>query len=792
MSDGERAVIGQRALVRRDLAMGQFFRAFDRARAALSVAPDDVALTLMQATALMRTGAVYEARAAVSRFDPTVDTLDAETPRPEHRALLDDAEAADMLGRIYRGSWRELGGVDDLTRARDLDLARFRRHGRLMEGAGAAVLCRTLHETERARELATAALTAARVPADADDDAQFYDHLAAAEASLLMGRTKEADRELSAAGAFARRAPERGVDARRRLSDLRVLGVAVPKALFAHFVPPTVVIFAGAPADRPDAETPVLPPGAEPALAEALDTMLAELDATIGYSSLAAGGDILFAEAMLRRGGEVNAVLPFEEADFIARRVAPAGARWADRYQALRKTVADLSPVCHDLYLGHDILLRFANQVIDGRARLRAAALDTEPTLVAAWDYLAEPSPGSPSDFIDHWGDPARLRIIDLAELRETASPLSEPPDDSDAAEEPPLPAHCPDQSVLAMLFADVVGYSTIQDQHLPAFWRYLDMVREHLGERLAPAIHVASWGDAIFIATPLAADLAAIALDLTAAFEETDARQWGLPARLRLRTGLHAGTAFIGQHPLSAERVLYGGAVNRAARIEPITVPGRIYASEQFVALLESEYSAAAVEARMTGASVPEPFNCRYRGELSLAKNYGRQAVYEISAPQHSLRPSSHVSHEDDAVTASLTMTLVNDIAEHARLSEALGAWAGEHGIDPGLVTTFDMAFDEIIANIVSYAYDDEDEHGIEVSCKWDGKTLSAEVADDGRPFDPLSLETPDINAPLEKRDVGGLGLFLVTELMDVIAYRRAGGKNHLSFAKHLADTAG
>ena len=139
--------------------------------------------------------------------------------------------------------------------------------------------------------------------------------------------------------------------------------------------------------------------------------------------------------------------------------------------------------------------------------------------------------------------------------------------------------------------------------------------------------------------------------------------------------------------------------------------------------------------------------------------------------------------------MSGTLELTLRNDLAEHARLAAALSEWAESQGIDPGLVTTFELAFDEILANIVGYAYEDDDEpgaeHAIEVACRWDGATLSAEVADDGRPFDPLSAPEPDLEAGLDERQVGGLGLFLVRQLMDEVAYRRQDGKNRLSFAK-------
>lgn len=135
--------------------------------------------------------------------------------------------------------------------------------------------------------------------------------------------------------------------------------------------------------------------------------------------------------------------------------------------------------------------------------------------------------------------------------------------------------------------------------------------------------------------------------------------------------------------------------------------------------------------------------------------------------------------------MTATLELVLKNDMAEHARLAAALDEWAGEQGIDPALATSFELAFDEILANITSYAYDDEEEHAIEVACRWDGETLRAEVVDDGRPFDPLAAPDPDLEAGLDEREVGGLGLFLVRQLMDEVGYRREAGRNRLSFAK-------
>jgi anti-sigma regulatory factor (Ser/Thr protein kinase) len=66
------------------------------------------------------------------------------------------------------------------------------------------------------------------------------------------------------------------------------------------------------------------------------------------------------------------------------------------------------------------------------------------------------------------------------------------------------------------------------------------------------------------------------------------------------------------------------------------------------------------------------------------------------------------------------------------------------------------------------------------------DGK-LNLSLSDDGPAFDPLALPTPDLDAPLEERPVGGLGVYLVREMMDDVSYSHRGGRNCLSMWKSL-----
>jgi serine/threonine-protein kinase RsbW/sigma-B regulation protein RsbU (phosphoserine phosphatase) len=67
-------------------------------------------------------------------------------------------------------------------------------------------------------------------------------------------------------------------------------------------------------------------------------------------------------------------------------------------------------------------------------------------------------------------------------------------------------------------------------------------------------------------------------------------------------------------------------------------------------------------------------------------------------------------------------------------------------------------------------------------------GGRLTVTVADDGIPFDPLTVAPPDTTLPLADRDVGGLGIHLVRHLVDDIIYRRIGARNETTLVKNVA----
>ncbi|MGF7172652.1 ATP-binding protein [Azospirillum doebereinerae] len=136
--------------------------------------------------------------------------------------------------------------------------------------------------------------------------------------------------------------------------------------------------------------------------------------------------------------------------------------------------------------------------------------------------------------------------------------------------------------------------------------------------------------------------------------------------------------------------------------------------------------------------------------------------------------------------------LVLVNDLAELERLAAEVEAFIERNDLPPGLAFTFNLCFDELITNTVSYGYKDGGPHDIHVRLSTDGTEMRAEVEDDGEAFNPFEeAPPPDLSADIDERRVGGLGVFLVRKTMDHAAYRRNGNRNLVVLAKTLAPMA-
>jgi len=136
-------------------------------------------------------------------------------------------------------------------------------------------------------------------------------------------------------------------------------------------------------------------------------------------------------------------------------------------------------------------------------------------------------------------------------------------------------------------------------------------------------------------------------------------------------------------------------------------------------------------------------------------------------------------------------TFTLRNDITELQSLARVLEDLGRTIGLSLEHIHTLNLAMEEIITNIIRYGYEDDREHRIEVRIVVDDTRVNLEIEDDGKSFNPLEVPIPDVDRPIAERPIGGLGLFLVRNLMDELAYTRRGGKNILSMNKDFTHTS-
>ena len=114
------------------------------------------------------------------------------------------------------------------------------------------------------------------------------------------------------------------------------------------------------------------------------------------------------------------------------------------------------------------------------------------------------------------------------------------------------------------------------------------------------------------------------------------------------------------------------------------------------------------------------------------------------------------------------------------------VGREIGFTGDQPSSCVSIEI--ENMLNNIITYVYSDEDEHNIEIKVELSGDRLTVSITDDGIPFNPFGVETPDTKLPLEERKTGGLGVHLVRKVMDKVSYQRRIDKNVITLVKDMA----
>jgi anti-sigma regulatory factor (Ser/Thr protein kinase) len=131
-------------------------------------------------------------------------------------------------------------------------------------------------------------------------------------------------------------------------------------------------------------------------------------------------------------------------------------------------------------------------------------------------------------------------------------------------------------------------------------------------------------------------------------------------------------------------------------------------------------------------------------------------------------------------------TITLHNDLAELARLAEFVDAFCGPLHATEKDSMAFHLSLEEAVTNVINHGYKDGQPHTFTVglSVSTDDR-VTATITDDAVAYDPLARPPVDTSAPIEEREIGGLGVHLVKKLMDTCHYERRDGKNILTLER-------
>ena len=131
--------------------------------------------------------------------------------------------------------------------------------------------------------------------------------------------------------------------------------------------------------------------------------------------------------------------------------------------------------------------------------------------------------------------------------------------------------------------------------------------------------------------------------------------------------------------------------------------------------------------------------------------------------------------------------LVITNKVEELSRLAEQVDVLAENWGLPMPLCMNINLVLEEAVSNVIFYAFEDEEKHDIEIFIALQDDQLKIEIVDDGIPFDPSKSEQADISLPIEERPVGGLGILLISKIMDEVLYIREDNKNKLSLMKNL-----
>lgn len=609
-----------RHLGQRILKLGEPLLAYDVLMEGLKSSPTDVRLQQLLALALARSGATLRANALLMAL--------------REQGNLDE-ETLGILGRTHKDLGLQAASAAE--RKKQLHLAHkfyaeaYKLNRGYYAGINAATLELQLGQPERAvahaREVRKSCLQELKGLPD-KDPGRYWPLATLGEAALILRKwTEAADRYSQAAEIGRGQFVELSSTRRNARLIVDYLG-RDRKTIDECFRIPRVAVFTGHMIDAPHRPNPRFPPRLEPLVRKEIRKALERLDVEIGFASAASGSDLLFLETLLEMGGAVHIVLPYGQEEFIKDSVEVApGAGWRKRFEKVLSQATEVITASGQKLKGDSTSYQYANLLLTGLASIKAQQLETDMVPLAVWDGKEGDGPDGTASVIHHWRNMGlAVEVIELDKILARQSKGT-------SSGSVPVKRRRSGSSklstqMMAMLFADAVNFSKLSDLQVPLF---VEHFLGAIGKLIANSRHAPvvknTWGDGLYFVFSSVRDAGQFSLELADLIVETNWARKGLPKDLNLRIALHAGPVYSCIDPVMGQPTFTGAHVSRTARMEPITPPGQVYASQPFAAVAAAQFV--------------DEFSCDYVGQTPLAKGYGIFPTYHVRRKQASkVRP--------------------------------------------------------------------------------------------------------------------------------------------------------
>jgi hypothetical protein len=478
---------------------------------------------------------------------------------PIYKQSPDDPETAGILGGIYKEIFIKTKDQRYAILSKDTYFKNFTATKSYYTGINAATMSAISGQSSQAKQIAGALINLLDAAS-----ADFWEIATLAEAQLLLkDRVRAKENYLLARNLV-------GTDWGKVNSIYNQLWLlnhylAVSNDVLKIFKPPVITAFVGHMIDHPSRVQSRFPASIEHNIKEALRNTIVSLNAKIGYCSLACGGDILFAEAMVETGGELNLFLPFASTDFVDISVRFAGEHWVERFEALTKKFP-VTFVSRENYEGYNDLFHLQSGIIFGATSLRGHVTHTKPHLITVMSGLdLKRKEGGTLDTLSLWPFSDTIVNVNPDNFNTTTQSSSGTP-----AVTATSPIQRTNRPALYLLMAD---FPKLSAEEKETFWKFIS---DKL-ETQSPMATACIWnGDTLMAAYRNIKGSLELCHDIQQAAEHYHKKD-------SARIGLHVGPVYIDEAKNTLGKKMEGMEVNVLTQLHSYATIGGVYASSGY-----------------------------------------------------------------------------------------------------------------------------------------------------------------------------------------------------------------